>query len=102
MAQENASETNREAVTGEQMAPQVAKKPTVEYGGYRRTITDVIRIRQSQEDDDPADVASLMDGLDKAIKDCRSLRVRLERIHKRRRTGYYQRTMPRGAEPEPA
>jgi hypothetical protein len=101
------SGTDYEAVAGEEMAPNVAKKPTVEYDGYERTITGVVRIqrnRQSQRverGEDAADVATLMDGLDKAIKDCRSLRQRLERIHRKRNTGYYQQVNRREPEPEP-
>ena len=90
MAQNSPSGTKHEVV-GE-MAPNVAEKPTVEYEGFERTITQVVRIRQEEEEDDPADVASLLKGLDQAIKDCRSLRSRLEKLHKRRlRTGRYQR-----------
>ena len=88
MAQNSPSGTDYE-VQGD-MTPQVAKKPTVEYGGYERTITQVVRIRQEQEGDDPADVATLMEGLDSAIKDCRTLRKRLERLQRRRQTGLYR------------
>lgn len=95
MVQDRQSGTDYE-VQGE-MAPQVAKKPTVEFNGYQRTITDVVRIRQSEKGDDPADVSVLLEGLDSAIKDCRVLRKRLERLHRKRRTGLYQ-TVPK---PEP-
>lgn len=88
MAQNSQSGTDYE-VQGD-MAPNVAKKPTVEYGGHERTITQIVRIRQKHEDDDPADVATLMQGLDSAIKDCRTLRKRLERLHRRRQTGLYR------------
>lgn len=77
------------ADTGEMV--QAQKKPTVEYNGYKRTITDVLRIIETEDNGDPAGVSVLMKGLDQAIKDCRVLRRRLERLHKKRNTGYYQR-----------
>jgi hypothetical protein len=42
MAQDQPSGTDFEAL-GDGMAPNVAKKPTVEYDGYERTITQVVR-----------------------------------------------------------
>ena len=95
MAQDSQSGTDYE-VQGE-MAPQVAKKPTVEFKGYQRTSTDVVRIRQAEKGDDPADISVLLEGLDSAIKDCRVLRRRLERLHKKRSIGLY-RAVPK---PEP-
>lgn len=65
-------------------------KPTVEYDGYQRTITDVVRILQSKKEKDDTSVSQLMVGLDDAIKTCRSLRLLLERLHQRRNTDFYQ------------
>jgi hypothetical protein len=76
--------------TGEMVSP--VAKPTVEYDGYERTITDVVRIRQETDAEDETGVSQLMVGLDDAIKTCRSLRVRLERLHKRRNTGFYHQS----------
>ena len=79
-----------EEETGSNNMVSVAK-PTVEYDGYQRTITDVVRIRQGEEEkDDVAGVSQLMVGLDDAIKTCRSLRLLLERLHQRRNTDFYQ------------
>ena len=74
------------------MVSRAAAKPTVEYQGYQRTITDVIRIRQQngEREDHKTGVSQLMIGIDDAIKTCRNLRQRLERLHQRRNTGFYQ------------
>lgn len=65
-------------------------KPTIEYDGYQRTITDVVRIRQGEEEKDDTGISQLLVGLNDAIKTCRNLRVRLGRLHQRRNTGCYQ------------
>lgn len=70
-------------------------KPTVEYDGYQRTITDVVRIRQEDNEDDPTGISELMVGLDDAIKVCRRLRGRLAGLHGRRDTGLYQKVIPK-------
>ncbi len=74
-------------------------KPTVEYQGYKRTITDVVRIRKSEQQEDAAGVSQLMEGIDDAIKTCRNLRHRLERLHKKRNTGYYQKLVKSSRSP---
>ncbi len=65
-------------------------KPTIEYKGYKRTITDVVRIRQNGEKKEEIGISQLMVGLDDAIKICRGLRQRLEKLHKKRNTDFYQ------------
>lgn len=81
--------------TGDTDMVNVSKKPTVEYEGYQRTITDVIRIRQEGEGSEGEEVSLLMVGINDAIKTCRSLRQRLERLKQRRNTSFHQqRTEP--------
>ena len=82
----------------EKMSPNLAQKSVViNYDGFERTITQVVQIRQNDtNDDDPAKVITLIEGLDSAVKECRVLRKRLESIYKKRlklNTGLYRRRM---------
>jgi len=87
--------------SNETMTP--VKKPKIEYEGYQRTITDVVRIHNGKcnGESDKTGISELMLSLDDAIKDCRRLRKRLEGLHKKRNTGYFQKIPRSDPIPEP-
>ena len=66
-------------------------KPTVEFEGYEKTITSVVKVLEERDGHDDTGVSTLMEGIDDAIKKCRSLRQRLAKLHKKRQTstGHY-------------
>jgi len=103
----DSSLTKEENVSTEMAAPLI-QKPTIEYAGYQRTITEVIKIRSNLDslspeigdnaEDTSTEVNNLLLNLDHAIKECRILRYRLANIQRRKSLGKYSKRGPKDSQ----